>query len=361
MDKENHCPSCRQRLLDTIKAQGSLADICLRCGGLWFEAGNLSSAIRDHDPSAMSPEPVANSVRSKLGVSDDRCPNCRIPLSVYSLSEANPLPVEICQTCSGVWLPHGSLDRALAGHQLLNAEQIIQTDRTWANWFLQFLTGLPIEFNIVPRRTPGVTYGLVFICGLVHLASPFIYLLFGVSVDLLALDPELIGQPTWFASLLTSQFMHVNTIHLLGNMYFLWILGDNVEDVLGRRAFLIFYLSAGIAGGVFYSFFVDPSNPAVGASGAISGVLAVYAVLFRRSKLTFMLLFWQFKLRAPFYVGIWVAFNVAGWAFGAAGVAWEAHIGGFIFGMAVGAAAYSRLLSRRPLLRLLNDGAAPAA
>lgn len=102
-------------------------------------------------------------------------------------------------------------------------------------------------------------------------------------------------------------------------MYFLWILGDNVEDVLGRRAFLAFYLLAGSAGGLLYSVVADPATPAIGASGAMTGVIALYAVLFRRSKLTFMLMFLQFKLAAPFYVGIWVLFNAVGWATGTAG------------------------------------------
>ncbi len=144
-------------------------------------------------------------------------------------------------------------------------------------------------------------------------------------------------------------------------MYFLWILGDHVEDVLGRRAFLAFDLLAGIAGGLLYSVVAGPATPAIGASGAISGVIALYAVLFRRSKLTFMLIFLQFKLAAPFYVGIWILFNAVGWATGAAGGAWEAHIGGFLFGLVVGLFGYRRLLTRRPLLRLLNRGSSTDA
>ena len=104
----------------------------------------------------------------------------------------------------------------------------------------------------------------------------------------------------------------------------------------------------------------DPTTTVVGASGSISGVLALYAVLFRRSKLTFMVFLWQFKLSAPSYVGIWLAINIGGWAFGAPGIAWEAHIGGFVFGVVIGLVAYRRLLSRRPLLRILNSGASHA-
>jgi membrane associated rhomboid family serine protease len=249
----------------------------------------------------------------------------------------------------------------LAGHQLSQAQQAIDGDRTRTHWFLQFLTGLPTEFNIAPRKTPVVTYSLILVNALIHFATPFAYLLGTTSAIFLALDSEQIGELHWVAALFTSQFLHVTTIHLLGNMYFLWILGDNIEDVLGGAAYLAFYIAAGVAAGIFYSVTVDPDASLVGASGAISGLLALYAVLFRRSKLTFMLIFWQFKLATPFYVGIWVAFNLAGWALEVPGIGWEAHIGGFAFGLTVGLAFHRRLLARRPLLRLLNDGSSHAA
>ena len=361
VSKTKRCPSCRRSLLQEIEAHGSLVHVCVRCGGLWFEAGDLSRAIRSHDPTAIPPEPLASSVGEKLTVSSDQCRTCEEQLGVYNLSTANALRIEVCQNCSGVWLPSGNLDRALAGHQLSHAQQAIDSDRTRAHWFLQFLTGLPTEFNITPRKTPVVTYGLILVNALIHFAAPFAYLLGTISAFFLALDPEEIGKLHWVASLFTSQFLHVTTIHLLGNMYFLWILGDNIEDVLGGAAYLTFYLAAGVAAGIFCSVTVDPAASLAGASGAISGLLALYAVLFRRSKLTFMLVFWQFKLAAPFYVGIWVAFNLAGWALEVPGIGWEAHIGGFAFGLIVGLAFHRRLLARRPLLRLLNDGSSHAA
>ena len=359
MKRDKACPLCRHHLLDRIEAHGSRAELCLHCRGLWFEAGDLSAAIRAHDPGALPPQPLASSVGAKLGASEDRCPNCEDPLSVYTLSEANPLRVEICAVCSGAWLPHGNLDRALAGHQLPAAEQVIESERTWGNWFLQVLTGLPVEFNVAPRRKPVVTYGLILVTGLIHFALPYVEGLLGISRDALLLDPAQLGALSWFAGLVTSQFLHGSTIHLLGNMYFLWILGDNVEDVLGGARFLLFYLAAGVAAGLVYSFATDPAVPMLGASGAVSGVMALYAVLFRRSKLTFMLVVWQFKLIAPLYVAVWLAFNAAGFVLDSPGVAWEAHLGGFAFGGAVGLAAHRRLLRRRPLLRLLNSGAAP--
>lgn len=361
MTRAKRCPACPQHLLEAIEARGSSADLCPRCGGLWFEAGSLSRAIRAHDPDALPPRPVAESVGKQLGASKDRCPNCEEKLESYQLSDANPVRVDVCCVCSGAWLPHGNLDQVLAGHQLPEAQLLIGADRSWANWFLQFLTGLPTEFNVQPRRTPGVTYALVLLNGLIHFAGPLILFFPAIGTVALALEPSRIGELSWFASLLTSQFLHVDTLHLLANMYFLWILGDNVEDVLGHRSFLLFYLLAGTAGGILFSLFADPEIPAVGASGAISGVFALYAVLFRRAKLTFMLIFWQFKLAAPAYLGTWVALNLAGWVFDVPGIAWEDHLGGFAFGLGVGLASHRRLLRRRPLLRLINSGASHAA
>ncbi len=328
-----------------MEDHGARLDVCLRCGGLWFEAGELARAIRSHDADAVSGSFVAESVGEVVGESRDVCPACKTTLSIHRLSETNPALVEICKTCSGAWLPHGEIERAQAGHELGDARAAIDAERSWGHWLFQFLVGLPVEFNVQPRRVPAVTIALIAVNGI----------LYNWPLPELVLYPSQLGQLQWFTSLLTSQFLHGGLIHLLGNMYFLWILGDNVEDVLGRGKFLVFYLAAGVAGGVVYSTLAWPSDlPAIGASGAVSGVMGAYAILFRRSKLTFMLVFWQFKLAAPLYVGIWAAFNLGGWLVDAPGVAWEAHLGGLGFGVLTGLVAYPRLLRRRPLLRLLN-------
>ncbi len=329
--------------------------MCLRCGGLWFEAGELARAIRSHDADAVSGSFVAESVGEVIGASRDVCPACKTTLAIHRLSQTNPALVEICQTCSGAWLPHGEIERAQAGHELRDARAAIDAERSWGVWFFQFLVGLPVEFNVQPRRVPAVTIALIAVNGILY-NGLFLLFLFGPGALLqLVLYPSHLGQLQWFTSLLTSQFLHGGLIHLVGNMYFLWILGDNVEDVLGRGKFLVFYLAAGVAAGVVYTTLEWPSDsPTIGASGAISGVMGIYAILFRRSKLTFMLVFWQFKLAAPLYVGIWAMFNLGGWLVDAPGVAWEAHLGGLGFGLLTGLVAYPRLLRRRPLLRLLN-------
>ena len=282
------------------------------------------------------------------------CPSCGVNLVEYELSAANPMRVEVCDQCSGVWLEHDELTRAQAGHQVVDARRAIEADRTWGNWIFQFILSLPVEFNVRPRRSPWVTYLLIatncaVFLGLTSMSPTN-------SVETLAIYPDRLGQSQWLLSLISHQFVHANVFHLLANLYFLWILGDNVEDLLGRSRFLAFYLTAGALGGLAYSLLGSALDVAmVGASGSVSGVIGAYAVLFRRSKLTFMLFVIQFKLSAPIYVSIWVALNLVGYVMQAPGIAWSAHLGGLLLGVAVAGLSYQALLRDRPLLRLLND------
>ncbi len=140
----------------------------------------------------------------------------------------------------------------------------------------------------------------------------------------------------------TSMFLHGGWMHLIGNMWFLWIFGDNVEDVLGSARFLAFYLAAGLAAGAAHYALAPASGiPTVGASGAIAGVLAGYMVLFPRARVLTLVplgFFLQFmELPAIAMIGIWFALQLGsglltlGWNGG--GVAWWAHVGGFAAGV----------------------------
>ena len=142
--------------------------------------------------------------------------------------------------------------------------------------------------------------------------------------------------------LLTSMFLHGGWAHLIGNMWYLAIFGDNVEDLLGRGGFVVFYLVAGLAGGLLhYSFNSGSAIPTVGASGAIAGVLGAYVAAFPRARIiTLVPLFPFFQLMAlPALVvlGLWFVFQFFSGALslawnGGQGVAWWGHIGGFAFG-----------------------------
>ncbi|AKT38063.1 rhomboid family intramembrane serine protease [Chondromyces crocatus] len=203
---------------------------------------------------------------------------------------------------------------------------------------------LPVRDHLPSRRTPVVTYALialniltfVWMRALITAGYPPQRLLteYGL-VPLRLLQTPL--DASW--TVLTSMFMHDPSgwLHLGGNMLFLWIFGDNVEDALGRGRYLAFYLLAGL-GAAAAQFFIDPAShiPMVGASGAISGVLAAYGSLYPRAPVTvFFGLF--FELPAWIVILEYFAANLFN-ALGAiglrgGGVAFFAHLGGFVAGL----------------------------
>jgi membrane associated rhomboid family serine protease len=154
-------------------------------------------------------------------------------------------------------------------------------------------------------------------------------------------------QPTpihpWL-TMFTSMFMHGGWGHLLGNMLFLWIFGDNIENRLGHTRYLVFYLLCGILASlahVYTTAFMGHSTeiPSLGASGAISGVMGAYLILFPRRKVNVLLLRFIVAVPALVALGIWILFQIIsgmGMLGGQSdGVAYAAHIGGFIAGMAL--------------------------
>ncbi len=142
-------------------------------------------------------------------------------------------------------------------------------------------------------------------------------------------------------SLFTFMFLHGGFWHLLGNMWSLYIFGDNVEDRLGHFRYLMFYMICGIGSGLVHLIFNFHSNiPTIGASGAISGVMGAYFLLYPHSKILTLIpiLFipWFLEIPAFFFLGIWFVLQLisaTGSHGGAAGIAWWAHIGGFVLGM----------------------------
>lgn len=159
-----------------------------------------------------------------------------------------------------------------------------------------------------------------------------------VLFDTLRLPPNLAVIPSE-ATIITSMFMHADWLHLGGNMLYLWVFGDNIEDSMGHVRFVIFYLLCGIAAALTYGL-MDPESaiPLVGASGAISGVLGAYLLLHPRARVITLVLPWL-PLPLPAYIvlGCWILLQIfSAWAGDAmpagGGTAWWAHIGGFVAG-----------------------------
>ena len=136
-------------------------------------------------------------------------------------------------------------------------------------------------------------------------------------------------------TLLTSLFLHGSFLHLFGNMLYLWIFGNNIEDFLGPFRYILFYLVSGLGASLVHIIF-HPSSmiPMIGASGAIAGVLGAYFLLYPGARVLTLVFFWIIPVPAFFILGLWFVAQVMNIGIGG-GVAWFAHIGGFLIGVAL--------------------------
>jgi len=150
-----------------------------------------------------------------------------------------------------------------------------------------------------------------------------------------------------FLPLVTSMFLHAGIMHIAGNMLFLWIFGDNVEDFYGHITYLFFYLVCGIGSGLLHVFFnLNSAVPALGASGAISGVMGAYALLYPRSRILTLVFIFLVPIPAVIILGFWFVLQFfAGISSlgmtATGGVAVWAHVGGFLLGMLITSMARS--------------------
>ncbi len=200
----------------------------------------------------------------------------------------------------------------------------------------QFVTGLIVLINVALFV---YTHHIVGAQGEGSLATSFGFIP-AVIMDHARLDPSLHRVPEE-ATLITYMFLHAGWMHLIANMLFLWVFADNVEDSFGHLGFALFYLICGIAAAYAHAFAAPQSQaPLIGASGAVSGVMASYMILFPRARV-WVLLFMKLPLRISALWALvgWFAFQLGSAFFvaqeGDVIVAWWAHIGGFIAGLAI--------------------------
>ncbi len=208
---------------------------------------------------------------------------------------------------------------------------------------------IPIRDENPSHRPPVVTVLLIAINAVVFIFQfmqppeaqvAFVYA-FGAIPALLTRDfLQLPAPPEMWRTLFSSMFLHGGLGHLGGNMLYLWIFGNNIEDYLGHIRFLLFYLFCGLVAALAHTF-TDPSStiPMIGASGAISGVLGAYLLLHPRAKvivLVFIVFIIRFiRVPAMIVLGIWFVMQISGILGGSDGIAFMAHIGGFVAGLAL--------------------------
>jgi membrane associated rhomboid family serine protease len=200
--------------------------------------------------------------------------------------------------------------------------------------------------DVIPSRTvPFVTVSLIIANALV-----FVYMLTLPNGQLEGFVSAYAVVPAWFSvpTLFTSQFLHAGWMHIIGNMLYLWIFGDNVEDRLGHFGYLLFYLGAGAVAAILQVYFNPYSTvPMLGASGAIAGVMGAYFVLYPQSRvltIIFILIFFDVvEIPAVFFLGVWFLMQLMSGvgslgitSSAGGGTAFWAHVGGFVVGAFTG-------------------------
>jgi membrane associated rhomboid family serine protease len=217
---------------------------------------------------------------------------------------------------------------------------------------------LPIKDNVPTRTFPIVTVAIIAVNVIVWIwevtgtsveTDVIHYGYYPCKIDGPCLGPALQAEIPWWQESFTSMFMHGGWEHIIFNMLFLWIFGNNVEDALGKVRFFLWYIAGGLAATAVQSFVTldfgsaqDASIPNIGASGAIAAVLGGYSLLLPRARVLtaifFILIFFQ-EIPAVLFLGFWFFFQLwqGGWSLvqpeAGGGVAFFAHIGGFVFGL----------------------------
>ncbi len=305
-------------------------DVCPVCMGAWFDNGEL-------DVLSQQLEGIEHVLSPEQEPAHRPCPLGHGLMVEQMLPGLIRTPVDRCLRCDGIWLD-GEERRKLA--KATTSEG--QGDRTkrWlkrgAIWAAQVLTQLPVEVDNPARSTPWVVYSL-----LVTLLAVFLLQIYGpIDTYTWALVPGRLKAEHDGWTLATSIFMHGSWVHILTNAYFLYIFGDNVEHLFGRVRFIAFYLAAGLVGGLAQALLTTKTAlPVVGASGCIAGVLGAYLWAFPRQRLFQVILWIQIKVPIWVYLFVWVGFHLLMGLFGtgqsAEGVAWFAHLGGFVLGLSV--------------------------
>jgi membrane associated rhomboid family serine protease len=340
------CPRCSYPLAQQ-RSVNVVIDVCQRCKGTFLESGEARAIIGEN----ADPETWERTSHARfLGKTSLECPKGHGRLSGFRLEAPSGsgahVEVDVCPSCMGMWLDAWEAQRLADATRAMRRPATPSPDpplvqgeqRVGAGWYLfQLFSGLPVEEYNPMRRRPVVVYGLMLACLAVFLvelsaADPNAFVLAFGAVPASIMKG---GQPwAW----VTHMFLHGSWPHLIGNMYFLYTFGDNIEDRVGRSRFLVLYLVFGLcAGAAQVLMSLGSPVPLVGASGAIAGLMGAYVVMFPKTKLYWVFLFIRFRIPAALYLVVWMLYQAmlgfADIAMGhGSGVAWWAHVGGFAAG-----------------------------
>ena len=342
------CPTCKEALVK-VSTHGIEIDSCTGCFGTWFEENELPEFLEKLETGEFSSSSNQASPARPIHELQQRqssfCPKCNQVISPFTVGSTD-ITILKCSNCRGLWVEpwqigflHDWYQKAVFSEQLL----IRALPREPSSDVVSRAPVLKAIFNLIEdevdrKNFPAITSFIILVNMLLFIWSYF----YPHKVWQFLNVPDTIWTfPLVYSyTLLSSMFLHAGFFHLVFNMYFLWIFGDNVEDRIGPAKFIVLYIACGIVAGLLHTFLTShPQIPILGASGAVSGVMGGYLVLYPKAKLKINMLvfFFPFTLRLPvwFYLGVWFfGFQIVYAFLDVPGIAWYAHIGGFIAGFA---------------------------
>jgi membrane associated rhomboid family serine protease len=303
------CPVCQGGMVEVPSLPDYASptlDVCRRCHLLWF------------DPREFEQVPVVSRVAG--------LPAAKLSATASALT-VSPQP-EVSSSPAAAEIV--AVERARAEAARLEAGHA--GPDVWWQW-IPGLLGLPVEVGSRVERTPWATWLLAAVIALVSIAA---FTDLRRAVEMFGLIPTQADRYLGL-TLLTSFFLHGGIMHLAGNLYYLLLFGDNVEDYLGRKRFLALVALAAVVGAIAHVAFDPRSNvPVIGASGGISGLVAFYGITFPRAKMIFLIWFRWMRVPAYAFLGFWLLLQIL--------TAWQqisaltsvsalAHLGGVAVGV----------------------------
>ena len=336
------CPRDKQQLKDDSKN----VHHCSECQGYFLERGDVKSGFYKTLESSFKKSPHQPLLA---------CPGCtNFMMEIHHGS----LHIDVCSKCKGIWLDADEgkqLDHYVRrrfqrpqigvtskiNSQQSKVQQLFRRyqqqgefirDPSTMEALFQIFTSLPLERNLEPVKTPILTLSLVLLNIVVFLLS--ISQDYPLFLKTWAYIPD---KRSFFPYTLFSSFIHGGWWHLIGNLYFLWVLGDNVEDLMGKVWAISLYLVSGMVG-FLASGIVGPANiPHIGASCSVAGIMAAYFMLFPKAKFVLrFFIFIVFPVSCYVYLGFWFAVQLISlFVLKSAGVSWAGHVFGFITGAVI--------------------------
>ncbi len=348
------CPNCSNRLR-MVKTKSAVIDVCPECRGIWFDSGEIFNFMRTLSQSEkITPEDIKLFKPRKvislytLKEKDRFCSRCAVVMQKFNYASDSNVFLDKCSKCGGIWVDGAEIiqlasylkenPQALAvGRNLMELNSMIQDADEEVSPMGYFIFAprlvIPISDDIPLDKFPLITILLIALCTVFFVIQNFV----ASSSTNFIKEFGFVPDNFFSLSLITSMFVHADIFHFIFNMAFLWLFGDNVEDKFTRWGYLAFCIGGGLFANFLYTLFNWGSmTPLVGASGFISGIMGAYLIFYPQANITLFCMGRTTEVSALVYLAGWFVLQLIGaFTHEDPGIAWLAHIGGFVFGIIV--------------------------